>query len=461
MAAATHIALPSIARDIKMDAVLLSWVATSFTLASVVCMVPAGRIADIYGRKKMFLIGFIVFTIASIFCGLSTSPTMLILFRVIQGLGGGRIFVQGPAILFSVFSPHERGRVLGISVAAVYAGLSLGPVLGGLLTSTLSWRSVFLMNVPLGLIVILLILWKLKKEWVEAKGERFDIVGSIIYGLAIVGFIYGITLLPSVKGVCLILFGFIGFFAFFKWEMRVESPVFEVTLFMNNRVFALANLASLIHYSGSFAVTFLLSLYLQNIKGFSPQGAGLVLVAQPIVQAICSPFAGRLSDRTEPGIVAAVGMAITTLGVAFFIFLNETSSLTFILGNLILLGLGVAFFASPNTNAVMSSVERRLYGQASGSSATARQFGMILSMGIVTLIFALFIGRVEITADFYPDFIRSGKVAFSVFAILCFGGIFASLASCKMHPSSHTVGDSAGIIPQSGEEPQPQGELSP
>jgi len=447
MSSAIHIALPRMAADFKMDAVLLSWVATCFTLASCVSMVPSGRVADIHGRKKMFLLGYIIFTVSSLFCGLSSSPTMLILFRIFQGIGGGMIFVQGPAILLSVFPPHERGRVLGITVAAVFAGLSLGPLLGGLMTSVLSWRSVFLMNVPLGSIIILVVLWKLKEEWVDAKGEKFDIIGSFIYGLSIVGLIYGITQLPSAKSIWLILIGFIGIFVFIKWEGHVESPVFEINLYRHNRLFALSNLATLIHFSGSFAVTFLLSLYLQNIKGLSPQGAGLVLVTQTIVQAIFSPFAGKLSDRIEPGIVAAVGMAITGLGICSFIFLDEASSLTFILVNLIFLGLGIALFSSPNANAIMSSVERKFYGQASGSSATMRQFGMILSMGIVTLLFNLFIGRVEITVDIYPAFIRSLKVAFSIFSVLCFAGIFASLARGKMHPSTLTTGDSAGRIP--------------
>ncbi len=460
MSSATNIALPSMAADFKMDAVLLSWVATCFTLASVVSMVPSGRVADIYGRKKMFLLGYIIFTFASLFCGLSNSPNMLILFRVFQGIGGGMIFVQGPAILLSVFPPHERGRVLGISVAAVFAGLSLGPLLGGVMTSALSWRSVFLMNVPLGAIIILLVLWKLKEEWVDAKGEKFDFIGSFIYGLSIVGLIYGITHLPSARSFWFILIGFIGFFVFIKWGRHAKSPVFEINLYRNNRLFALSNLATLIHFSGSFAVTFLMSLYLQNIKGLSPQGAGLVLVIQTIVQAIFSPFAGKLSDKIEPGIVAAVGMAVTTLGICSFIFLDEASSLTFILVNLILLGLGIALFSSPNSNAIMSSVERKFYGQASGSSATMRQFGMILSMGIVTLLFNLFIGRVEITVDIYPAFIRSLKAAFSLFAVFCFGGIFASLARGKMHSSNQPIGDSAGMISQSTEEPQPQGESS-
>lgn len=459
MASAIQIALPRMAADFKMDAVLLSWVATCFTLASCVSMVPSGRVADIYGRKKFFLLGYIIFTLASLFCGLSTSPTMLILFRVFQGIGGGMIFVQGPAILMSVFPPIERGRVLGISVAAVFAGLSLGPLLGGLMTSALTWRSVFLTNVPLGSFIILIVLWKLKQEWVDAKGEKFDTIGSIIYGVSIVGLIYGMTHLPSPKSFWLIMMGLIGIFAFVKWERHVESPVFEINLFRHNRLFALSNLATLIHFSGSWAVTFLMSLYLQNIKGLSPQGAGLVLVIQTIVQAIFSPFAGKLSDRIEPGVVAAVGMGITAIGIFSLIFLDAASSLTFIIVNLILLGLGVALFSSPNSNAIMSSVERKFYGQASGASATMRQLGMILSMGIVTLLFNLFIGRVEITVAVYPAFIMSLKTAFGVFAVLCFGGIFASLARGKMHPSGSRSLDPADTVSHMPEKAELQSKI--
>jgi len=434
MGSASHIALPSIAKAFKMDAVLLSWVATSFILATVVSLVPSGRWADIYGRKKTFLFGYIIFTISSLFCGLSFGAPMLILFRIFQGIGGALFFAPGPAILISVYPPQERGRVLGIITAAVYTGLSLGPFLGGVMTHYISWRSVYLMNVPLGMFVIILAFWKLKGEWAEAKGEKFDIMGSVLYGLAIIALMYGITLLPALRSLGLILLGFFGIWAFFKWESSVESPVFDLRLFRNNKVFAYSNLAALISYSATFAVTFLLSLYLQNIKGLSPQGAGLILVSQPVVMAIFSPISGRLSDKIEPRIVASIGMAFTTFGLFLLTFLNENSTVTFLLVSLILLGFGFALFASPNTNAIMSSVEKRFYGLASGAMGTMRQLGMMISMGVATLVFAVLIGRVQITPEHYPAFMKSLKWAFSIFSILCLGGIFASLVRGKLRP---------------------------
>jgi EmrB/QacA subfamily drug resistance transporter len=432
MGSSIAIALPSIGGELAMDAILLGWVATAYLLAAAMFLVPLGRIADIYGRKRIFTYGMITYTAASLLSAISTSAAMLISFRVLQGIGGAMIFSTGVAILTSVFPPEERGRVLGINVAAVYAGLSLGPFVGGLLTQYLGWRSIFWANVPLGLLIIALIFWKLKGEWAEAKGEKFDIAGSIIYSLMLIAIMYGFTMLPELPGAGLILAGGLGIVAFVKWETKVKSPVLDVRLFRNNTVFALSNLAAFINYSATFAVSFLLSLYLQYIKGLTPQIAGLVLVAAPVVQAIFSPFAGRLSDKIEPRIVASLGMGLTVIGLIFFIFLGNTTSLWFIIAGLIILGFGFALFSSPNTNAVMSSVEKRSYGVASATLATMRQIGMMFSMGMVMLIFAIYLGRVQITPEYYAPFLSSLNTAFIIFTVLCFGGIFASLARGKV-----------------------------
>jgi len=432
MGSAIAIGLPSIGDELAMDAILLGWVATAFLLAAAIFLVPLGRLADIYGRKRIFTYGMITYTAASALSAISTSGTMLISFRILQGIGGAMVFSTAVAILISVFPPEERGRVLGINVAAVYAGLSVGPFVGGLLTQYLGWRSIFWINVPLGLLVIALVFWKLKGEWAEAKGEKFDIVGSIIYGLMLIAIMYGFTMLPGLPGAGLILAGALGIVAFVKWETKVKSPVLDVRLFRNNTVFALSNVAALINYSATFAVGFLLSLYLQYIKGLSPQDAGLVLVAAPVMQAIFSPLAGRMSDKIEPRIVASAGMGLTVIGLIFFIFLDNTTSLWFIIAGLMILGFGFALFSSPNTNAVMSSVDKRFYGVASATLSTMRQIGMTFSMGMVMVIFTMYLGRVQITPEYYAPFLSSVNTAFIIFAVLCFGGIFASLARGKV-----------------------------
>ncbi len=432
MGSAVNIALPRLGKELSLDAVMLGWIATAYLLSSATFLVPFGRIADIYGRKKIFTCGIVIFTISSLFAGMASSAHMLISCRVFQGIGGAMLAGTAVALLTTVFPANERGKVLGINIAAAYIGLSLGPVLGGILTQHLGWRSIFFINVPLGLAVIGVVLWKLKGEWTGAKGEKFDFAGSVIYSLALVALVYGFTLLPAMSGVWLIVGGIIGLSAFTRWEIRTRSPVLDISLFKNSRAFTFSNLAALINYSATWAVSLLISLYLQYLKGFNPQSAGLILVAMPAMQAIFSPLAGRLSDRIEPRMIASAGMALTTAGLVIFIFLNEETPLAFIIGNLLLMGLGFALFSSPNTNAVMSSAPKTAYGVASATLATMRQVGMVFSMGVAMLMFTLYMGRVQITPEYYPLFQESMKTSFIIFAILCFGGIFASLARGKV-----------------------------
>ncbi len=427
MDSATNVALPAISREFAMDAILLSWVRTAYLLAAAMFLVPFGKIADIHGRKRIFGYGIAIFTLAALLIGFSTSAPMLIAVRVFQGLGSAMIFGTSMAILTSVFPLGERGRILGISVASTYLGLSLGPTIGGLLTHQIGWRSIFFLTVGLGLIALTFVRWQLKGEWAEAKGETFDLVGSGIYGLALVALMYGFSRLPGLLGGGLILAGMVGLVIFGLWELRTTTPVLKVQLLARNRPFAFSNLAALIHYSATSAVAFLLSLFLQHIQGLNPQQAGLVLIAQPVMMALFSPMAGWLSDRIEPRIVASIGMTFTSAGLGLLIPLGPASPLWTIVARLMLLGFGFALFSSPNTNAIMSSVEKRFYGVASGMVGTMRLIGQMFSQGLATLLFALYIGRVEIKPESYPLFLVSMKTAFIIFAILCVIGIFASL----------------------------------
>jgi EmrB/QacA subfamily drug resistance transporter len=429
---AVNIALPTIGKELSMDAVMLGWIATALLMSSAALLVPFGRIADIYGRKRIFIYGMVIFTLSSLFSGMANSATMLISCRVFQGIGSAMVIGTTAALLITVFPATERGKVLGINVAATYLGLSLGPVFGGVLTQHLGWRSIFFLGAFLGLVVISVVLWKLKGEWTGARGEKFDFTGSVIYILGLVALVYGFTFLPEMSGVWLIVGGIVGLSVFIRWEMRTRSPVLDISLFKNSKTFTLSNLAALINYSATWAVSFLISLYLQYLKGFNPESAGLILVAMPAMQAIFSPLAGRLSDRIEPRIIASAGMALTTVGLTIFIFLNKETPLGLIVGNLILMGFGFAFFSSPNTNAVMSSVPKTAYAVASATLGTMRSVGMVLSMGVAMLMFALYMGRVQITTEYYPLFQESMKTSFIVFAVLCFGSIFASLARGKV-----------------------------
>jgi EmrB/QacA subfamily drug resistance transporter len=422
------IALPRIGAEFAMDAVALSWVPTAYLLASAVFLVPFGRIADIYGRKKIFIIGLSIFTFASLLMVFSTSSLTIILLRIVQGMGSALIFGSAVAILTSSTPPQRRGRALGIYTTAVYLGLTMGPFLGGFMTQHLGWRSIFLVNVPLGIFTILLITWKLKGEWAEARGEEFDLTGSLLYAATLVALIYGLSELPTITGGTLIIGSVIVLGVFIWWEIRKKTPLLDLRLFRDNRVFAFSNLAALINYGATFSVTFFLSLYLQYIRGFTPDRAGLILVTQPFIQAVFSSLAGRLSDRIDPGKVASVGMALNALGLFLLAFLDNNTPLLLLFVALVILGFGFALFASPNTNAIMGSVTPRFYGVASGALGTMRLVGQMLSMGVAIMIFALVIGRVEISPLYYSAFLSSVRIGFFLFTILCILGIYPSLA---------------------------------
>ncbi|OGP93097.1 MAG: MFS transporter [Deltaproteobacteria bacterium RBG_16_47_11] len=427
MGSSINIGLPSIGKEFGMDVIVLSWVTGAYLLVLSAFQIPSGRIADIYGRKKVFMWGFIIYTFFSALCAMSSSAFFFIASRSLQAIGASMTFSTGVAILMSIFPAEERGKVLGISIAAVYLGQSCGPFLGGLLIHYFGWRTIFLINIPLGLLIIYFTLWKLKGEWTEARGEKFDLIGSILYSFTIVTVMYGFSLLPRMWGVFSILLGLTGAWAFVKWETQSESPVLDIGFFRNNKVFAFSSIATMINFSATFAVGFLLSLYLQLVKGLSPHTAGMIMISQPIVQTCFSPFAGRMSDRIEPRIVASIGMALTAVGLSLFIFLDEETTILFVVVSLILVGFGLALFSSPNTNAVMSSIGKKHYGVASGTLGTMRITGNMFSMGIVMLIFSLWIGRVQITASHSPLFIKSLKSIFIIFTVLCLTGIFASL----------------------------------
>jgi EmrB/QacA subfamily drug resistance transporter len=428
---ATNIALPAIGKEFSANAVMLSWVATSFILSAAVFLAPFGRLADIVGRKKIFNIGLIIFTIASFFCAFSPNIEILIFGRVVQGLGGALIFGTAMAIVTSVFPRERRGKALGIVVASVYSGLTLGPFIGGFLTKNWGWEGIFLFTVPLGIISVILSFIYLKEEWADAKGEKFDWKGSIIYGMAIISLMYGFSKLPEFIGFLFTLAGTLGIVLFVYFEKRQEFPVINIQLFQNNRVFAFSNYAALINYSATFAIGFLLSLYLQYIKGLNPQQAGQILVIQPLLMAIFSPITGKLSDKIDAGKVASIGMALISAGLFVIAFIGSDSSIWFIIPILVVFGIGYALFSSPNSNAIMSSVEKKYYGIASGTVGTMRLVGQMSSMGIAMMIFSIFIGKVEINPSNYPEFIHSIRTAFLIFAVLCFIGIFFSLARGK------------------------------
>jgi EmrB/QacA subfamily drug resistance transporter len=437
MGSAVNVALPAIAEELSMTALSLSWVATSFILAAAITLIPLGRLADIYGRRRFYIYGALIFTVASSFCIWSPTQSFLIAARALQGIGGAMIFSTGTAMLISAYPVGERGKILGINITAVYVGLTVGPFIGGFLTQYLGWRYIFLFTACLGVAIVYVTMVLIDADSSTREDEGFDLTGSLIYAMALFAIMYGFSQLPTLQAGCLIATGLLLLGLFIFQQLKSPWPLIDIRLFLNNRVFAFSNLAALINYSATFVINFLLSLYLQNIKALTPAEAGLILIAAPAMQALISPFAGRLSDRFEPQIIASIGMALTVIGLVLLIFINGSTSINYVFVCLILLGIGFALFSSPNVNATMSSVEKKFYGVASATLGTMRLTGQMFSMGITMLVFALILGDHPIAPANHHLFLKSTKLIFYILSVLCCGGIFASLARGKMHDANN------------------------
>jgi MFS family permease len=274
---------------------------------------------------------------------------------------------------------------------------------------------------------------KFRHEWEEVVKEAYDYTGAVVYFISIIIMMLGLTQIPSIYGYILFSASLIILIVFYFIESKKTFPLFNVVVFRKNRTFALSNLAALINYSATFALGFLLSFYLQIVKGLTPQETGIILITQPVVQAVFSPFTGRLSDKYEPRYVSSAGMTFLTIGLAVFIFLTPSTSIALITSNLVFLGFGFALFSSPNVNAIMSSVEKKFYGVASSTMSSMRMIGQMLSMGMVIIIFNVYLGSAAISKTNSGSFMTSARTAFIIFSIFSALGIYFSFSRGKIH----------------------------
>ncbi len=428
MSSAVNIALPLIGEEFHVSAVTLSWISLSYILVSGATLLPAGRVADIYGRVRLFTWGMVLFTVLSFASALAPSAGILLALRAMHGLALAIGASTSIALVMLAYPPESHGKALGLNVAAVYLGLTLGPVLGGLLTHNLGWRGLFLVLGGLGLVNVALPLWKLRGiDWREQKPAGFDILGAITYAAALIAILMGFSLLPDILGTLLIVAGVSGLAAFLWWETRAANPLLNIDLLRRSRVFAFSNIATFINYAATAAMVFLMSLYLQYNRGLDPQTAGLVLVSGTFLQAALSPAVGRLTDRLEARRVASVGMAVSVFALFGLSFVGTATSYWFIIAMLCMLGVGLALFATPNMHAIMNSVETRWVGVASATVATMRQAGISMSQGLATLVLALEMGRHAIQPSDYPQVLGSVRISFLIFTALCVLGVGASL----------------------------------
>jgi MFS family permease len=433
MGSAINLSLPQISETFSMKAVSLSWIATAYLIATAIFQVPFARLADLVGRKRIFTAGIAIFGVATFMCGLThplhhlcPSGILLIVFRAVSGLGCAMMFGTSMAILTSIFPPDKRGKAIGINTSIVYFALASGPFLGGVLTHYLGWQSLFYLTGLVGCLVAAGAFAFLKGEWVEAKGEKFDLTGSVIFAAGLFCLIFGFSGLPGTAACLLIAAGLAASFFFVFYELRHRQPVFNVRIFSGNRIFGFSSLSALINYACTSAVAFMMSLYLQYIRGFDAHGAGLILIVQAGVQCVVSLYAGRWSDRFNPSLIATAGMGIILAGLVGFIFLSPDTSLVVVIGLLALLGVGFGMFSSPNANVIMSSVDRKYYGQASATIGTVRLTGQAFSMGIAMMAISLHLGNRLIVPELYPLFMRSFRMTFEICAVLCLVGTYAS-----------------------------------
>src|SRR5665647_599939 len=317
-----NIALPAIEKEFALNAVTLTWIVTSYLLSSAIFLLPIGRLADLKGEVKLFKLGMVIFALATFLCALSPTGIFLIGMRVFQGLSMAMTMTTGAPLLISAFPPSERGKMLGFNVAAVYLGLAMGPFVGGILTQHLGWRAIFLFSSVLCIFGVLLTFLKLKNIPSSKSTGKFDFTGALLYGSALLLIVYYSSHLHAATGFALLALGILLLVLFVVQCGRSAYPLFDTALFTKNRLFAFSNLAALINYSTTASIIFLMSLFLQKVKGLSPQSAGAILISQPLVMAILSPYAGKLSDKIEPRILATTGMFLNAVGLLFLAFVS-------------------------------------------------------------------------------------------------------------------------------------------
>lgn len=438
---AVNIALPTIERNLSLTAIELSWIITSFILGTALFMLPAGSWGDRNDNRRLFQWGLILFTLSSILCYVAPDGYWLIAGRFIQGAGAAFTGTTGQAILVASFPAEKRGQVLGISVASVYAGLALGPLVGGILTIHCGWRSLFLIAAIFGLITFFISMRYLKRnKRISRPADSGDHLGTILFMAGLTTLVYGSSRIPSTQGWILMGVAFILLLLFLRVESKIPNPLLDIRLFTHNRLFTYSGLSALINYTATFAIVFFLSLYLQKIQGLSPRDAGAVIVAQPLMMALFSPVVGKLSDRIQPRYFATVGMAMCSSGLAMLAFLTPSTSIGLIIAILVWVGIGFALFSSPNMNTIMSSVKPPQYGQASGIASSMRVFGQIISMSIITFLFSMNFGDSSVEAVSDAVFMGVMRWGFLIFALIGVPGIYFSYNRGNMKKKKQHAG---------------------
>lgn len=426
MGAALNLALPYINEEFSISASLSGWIPTSYMLSTAIFQIPCAKLADMIGRRKVFIGGLVLFILFSALSGFATSVVSLIIYRFLSGIGSAMIFGTSAAILMSAIPIQKRGQALGINAATVYFSLAAGPFLGGILTQYLGWQSIFFLSATVALLVLIGTFLAINEDWKEERKQKFDMMGSVLYALGLSAIIYGFTILPAILGFILLAVGIFIIVIFSIYEKKQLDPVFNIRVFLGNKVFKYSSLSALINYSATFAISFMLSLYLQYVRGLSPRDAGLILIVQSLMMAVVSFTSGKLSDKMSASFLATLGMFIIFVGLIGLCFIGESTSFYLIIILLVLIGFGFGVFSSPNMNILMSSVDKQYYGFASATAGTMRLVGQSLSMGIAMMSISLLIGNVKFSTTMHTELMYSMRITFIICSVLCLFGVYAS-----------------------------------
>ena len=430
MGSSINLAIPEIGAEFSGSVVLLSWIVSAYLLTSALFIVPIGRYADMRGRWRIFECGSLFFALSAFICMLAPSIQILILGRIIQGIAGAMIYATSIAIIAVHIQREHRGYALGINVACVYLGTTLGPFLGGTLTECFGWRSIFLFTIIIATIALINTLHVAKGIREEKGTEKYDTCGAIIYAAMILAAMLAVST-ESRASIPLFIAAAILFAVFYVYELRHDNPVFQIRLFKGNKRFTYANLAALINYSSTFAIGFFFSIYLQTVRGFDPMISGMLLISQPLFQMIFSVYVGKLSDRYDSGMLAAFGMGLITVSLSTFIFITADTPIWMPMIALCFTGIGYGCFSAPNTHTVMDSVEDRSSGVASGVLSTMRVSGMMISMALASLVFSIGVGSAVLADADRGALVSSINLGFTLFLFLGIIGTCASLAAYK------------------------------
>ncbi|MGA2025614.1 MAG: MFS transporter [Syntrophobacteraceae bacterium] len=448
MLTAVAVALPSIGREFSASAQQLGLVVQLYILSPAISMLTFGRLGDLVGRAKIFLIGLILFTVLTASLGFVGSIDMLLIQRFFQGIGASMLLSGSMALVASAFPVEIRGSKVGIVSAFTYSGLSLGPVLGGFITSHLGWRYVFWLVVPFGVAACLLCVFRLRDDFRSARRETMDWQGSLIFALGVALIMLGASHLGQWRtGPLMILGGFAFVLMFVFRETRTPTPLLDVSIFVRNRFFTLSCLAAMGSYAATFGLTFFMSLYLQYALGMSPRSVGFLLLIQPLTQMLASPLAGRITDRSSPARVANFGIAAICVGlISIALTVGTGAPLWIIAVELVLIGTGFGVFITPNTVAILGSVVPEQYGMASGMIGTVRTLGMVVSMTTITLIFSLLMGGQPVTKATVPLFVSSMQTGLIAFAAFSCSGLIVSIARRQGKKSHPPCGQAGGLL---------------